>query len=149
MNQLNGNTQIQLVDPNSGAAGTKTLSAGTTDVKSQWCNTVGVQTARFIVLIGAITSTGTIQFTLEHSDDQSTVVVETGITVNVTDANANQAVILEVTNPQFKNIRLSTDRGTANSALNGIIFETANLSDMPAARHSTVAFRATCQGIAN
>lgn len=149
MNQMNGNISRQLVDPDNGAAGTKTLAAGTSDKKSAWVSNVGFSAICFNVLLGAITATGTIALTVEHSDDQATVVVETGISAAVTDADGSKVVSLEVVRPQYKYSRVSIDRATANSVINGILWEGLNPADAPVADHATVLASPTCQSIAN
>jgi hypothetical protein len=149
MQNLLRNIKLDLVDPDSGAAGTKTLSAGTSDKTSEWVLVQGVATFAFLVAIGAITSTGTINFGIDFSDDQTTVVEETGISVNVTDADGSKLVGLEVTNPQYKWARLNTDRGTANSAINAVIFLGGNPADAPVTHDASVLAIDLCQGIAN
>jgi hypothetical protein len=149
MNNLIKNIKLDLIDPNAGAAGTKTLSAGTTDVTSEWIDVTNFATIAFLIALGAITSTGTINFGIDFSDDQTTIVEETGISVDVTDTGGSKLVALEVTNPQYKWARVNTDRGTANSVINAMIFLGGNPADAPVTHDASVLATDICQGIAN
>lgn len=111
--------------PNDGATTTYTLSAGTTDVNSVSVDIYGFggSSIAFLIIFGANLDTGTCACTVQGSDDNTTFTTVTGATKTLTDASAassNQAIGIEVREPQYRYYRVAFDRATANTSINAL-----------------------------
>jgi len=112
--------EIVTVFPDSTAATTKALAAGTTAVNSSTIDALADMGLNLVIDLGVVTATGTGTFQLQRSDNGSTWANITGATYAWTDADTNKTVTIclsELTNRYF---RLVTTRATANTAISGI-----------------------------
>ena len=123
MYELTQISEIERVAPDSTAATTFTLAAGTTDVKSSAIDLQASNQAHIIVLLGTITATGTYTASIEQSATGSgswTAVSGLSITVSA-DTDDNKVLAFDVTQPTQRYLRVVSDRGTANVVLDGIV----------------------------
>jgi len=112
--------QIVTVAPDSTAATTRTLAAGTTAVNSATVDAISDFSANFVIGLGAITATGTGSFKLQRSDDGTTWADITGAVQAYTDADANKNIVICISEVVNRYLRVVTTRATANSAVGAV-----------------------------
>lgn len=123
MNFLRNNL-VQHVAPDSTAATTYTLAAGTTDVNSSSVDTTGYMEATFLWIFGDNADTATFTGSIEGSTDGTTWVAITGATTSFTAGASdtdNEMLAVAITSPLYRYVRAVTNRGTANTVLNGLL----------------------------
>lgn len=109
------------VVPDSAAATTYTLAAGTSDKTSGAIDLLGCLECAILIAMGTITATGTCDFKAQHSDDGSSWSdIENGAQTQVVDTMSDKLVGFTVKNPTKRYLRVDINRGTANSVINGI-----------------------------
>jgi len=124
MNFLRNNL-VQHVAPDATAATTFTLAAGTTDVNSSAVDTQGYMEATFVWIFGDNADTATFTGKIQGSADGSTGWADitgatTSFTAGATDTD-NEMLAVAITSPLNRYVRAVSDRGTANTALNGLL----------------------------
>jgi hypothetical protein len=123
MNFLRNNL-VQHVAPDAAAATTFTLAAGTTDVNSASVDTTGYMEATFLWIFGDNADTATFTGSIEGSTDGTNWVAITGATTSFTAGASdtdNEMLSVAVTSPLYRYVRAVTNRGVANTALNGLL----------------------------
>lgn len=133
---------LRHLPPNDGATTTYTLAAGTTDVNSVSVDILGMGalSIAFLIIFGTNVDTGTCACKVQGSDDNTNWTDVTGATKTLTDAAAassNQAIGIEVREPQYRYYRVAFDRGTANTALNGLYAFVESVRLQPTAQVTT------------
>jgi len=123
MNFLRNNL-VQHVAPDATAATTFTLAAGTTDVNSSSVDTSGYMEATFVWIFGDNADTATFTGSIEGSTDGTTFVAITGATTSFTAGASdtdNEMLAVAITSPLYRYVRAVTNRGVANTVLNGLL----------------------------
>lgn len=126
---------------NAVAAGTGDTQAGTA------VDMTNYDRVRFVVAIGAITSTGTatVKAQAGAASDGSDAADITGASVAYTDADDNKIAIVEVERPQSRYVRVVVVRATANVVIDGAVAIQAAGRNMPVTQGATVKGVATVQ----
>jgi hypothetical protein len=124
MNFLRNNL-VAHVAPDATAATTFTLAAGTTDVNSSAVDTSGYMEATFVWIFGDNADTATFTGKIQGSTDGSTGWTDiTGATTSFTAGASdtdNEMLAVAITSPLYRYVRAVSDRGVANTALNGLL----------------------------
>jgi len=100
------------------------VAAGQTTVNGSSVDMQGFEAVTFYVLIGSITSSGTVDVKAQQSNDDgnSDAFADLeGTKISYADDDDNQVAVLEVVNPQERYVRPVVVRGTADSVIDGII----------------------------
>lgn len=125
------------------------VAAGTGDTQaSSTVDMANYDRVRFMVSIGAITSTGTAVVKAQTctASDGSGAVDITGASVSFTDADDNKLAIVEVERPQARYVRVVVVRATANVVIElGTATQSAG-RNMPVTQGATVMGVASVQG---
>ena len=113
------------VAPDSTAATTWTLAAGTTDVNSAAIDTQGFRGVAFLPIFGDNADTATFTGKIQGSTDGSTGWTDiTGATFSFTAGASdtdNELTGVEVYSPLFRYVRFVSDRGVANTVLAALL----------------------------
>ena len=98
------------------------VAAGVTTINSAIIDTLGFDSTRFEVLVGAINATGSVGITVQQGNvsDLSDAQNLAGA-VSLNDTDDNKVAILEVLRTSRRYLRVQVTRGTANSVIDGII----------------------------
>jgi hypothetical protein len=123
MYELTQISEIERVAPDSTAATTFTLAAGTTDVNSSAIDLQASNGAHVIVLLGALAASATYTASIEQSATGSggwTALGNLSIAVSA-DTDDNKVLAFDVTQPTQRYIRVVSDRGTGNTTIDGIV----------------------------
>lgn len=118
--RLVNNAEFRRIAPSSGAPTTFTLAAGTSDVSSSAIDARGYNELTLIALVGAIASTGTLAITVEGSDD-GTNWSSALASQSYADDDDDKMLIVNLRDLAYRYYRMSFDRGTANSTIDGLI----------------------------
>lgn len=96
--------------------------AGVTTISSAIVDTVGFDSTRFEVLMGAINATANVVVTVQQGDvsDLSDAQNLVG-SVALTDTDDNKVAIVEVLRPTRRYLRVQVTRNNANSVIDGIL----------------------------
>jgi hypothetical protein len=97
------------------------VAAGTTDQNSSSVDMKGFAGCQFVAMFGAITATAVTSVKVQTSSDDSTFNDLEGTSITVADDDDNQAVVVDIGNPQERYLRCTIDRGTANAVIDGVI----------------------------
>lgn len=101
------------------------LSAGTSDVNSGIVDTRGYQGIAFMVLLGAIATSGSVSIKLQHGDSPTLSDAQdiAGSAIGPTsDTDDNKVIITEVYRPVKRYLRVVTTRGDGgNSSIDGLV----------------------------
>lgn len=108
---------IVTVPPDSGAATTVALAAGTSAKNSGAIDLLGALSVMITLKLGAITSTGTGTAKLQWSDDNSTWTDITGSSQAWDDTMSNLSLSWGISQIQNRYVRVVLTRATANSAI--------------------------------
>lgn len=98
------------------------VAAGLTTITSAIVDTVGFDSTRFEVLVGAINATGGVLITVQQgnasdlSDAQNLVGA-----VSLNDTDDNKVAIVEVLRTSRRYLRVQVTRSVANSVIDGIV----------------------------
>lgn len=128
MHSFFANHKIVHVEPNAGSAGTWALSAGTSDVKSVGVDRTGFEGIAWLPTFGDNVDTGTFTATLQHSDtdvdgnyanalDEDGNAITVSFTAGASDTDGEQLGLEAYGTKLKKYVRLSFDRGTANTVI--------------------------------
>jgi hypothetical protein len=123
MRTITEGIKFNRVAPNSSAATTYTLAAGTTDVNSSAVDTLGFSSVAFAVILGTLTASMTLGLSIEESDSGSgdwTAISGASYTATG-DADDDKIVLLEKFKPAKRYVRVAFDRGTANAVIDGLV----------------------------
>lgn len=117
--------QVVHVAPDSGSATTYTLGAGTGDVNSSAVDARNFQAVAFLAVFGDNADTGTFTGKIQGSADGSTnwtdiTSATATFTAGATDTDNEMLGVGCPVNPSYRYYRFVSDRGTANTALNGL-----------------------------
>lgn len=100
------------------------VAAGTTDQKSTALETM--RSITYIVLLGAITATGTGTVSIQESDTTTdgdfTTLAGPSAQAAWTDADSNKDIVVEADKVTKKYTRVLIDISTANAVLNGVYY---------------------------
>ena len=113
--------KVATIFPNDGATTTVALAAGTSDVNSVSLDLQGFRGLSILIRLGAITSTGTVTFKIQGSDDNSTFVDIEGSSQAFVDTDANKLVGWDYGRFKYRYVRVATDRATANVAISEML----------------------------
>lgn len=140
MKSLAKNVEWRRIAPNASAATTMTLSAATTNVNSASVDSFGFDGVTFVAVLGALTATATIAFSVEGSVDGSGgwTAISGAAYASTADSDDDKLVVLEAKNLQYRYVRLATVRGTANSVLDGLIAVLSGAANVPVSQGATV-----------
>jgi len=101
------------------------VAAGQTQVLSDGVNKDNAEGIMFIVAVGAITATGTVDVKAQQSDDDGVADaysdLEGSALAQLDDTKDDSVAVLDIKRPQKRYVRIVVDRGTANSVIDGII----------------------------
>lgn len=123
MYALTQNAEMERIAPDATAATTFTLAAGTTDVNSSAIDLQASNAAHVVVLLGALAASATYTAKIQDSADGSTGWADiSGLSITVSaDTDDNKLLGFDVQQPLKRYIRVVSDRGTGNTALDGIV----------------------------
>lgn len=112
------------------------VAAGTSDVESDVVDlgqSPGFNSVRFIVLLGAITTSAVTSVKAQQGDLSGGSDMDDleDSAVDVADDDDNQMVIVDVIRPSKRYVRCVVDRGTQNAVVDGIIAELYDARDVP------------------
>ena len=116
--------------------------AGTTDVTSDAVDTQGFDGARFIWIVGDVTSGATLQAVLYYdtNDDASggtAQVTGTAITAGASDYD-NEMICVDAYRPKGRYVYSVLDRGTQNAVVDACICELYNFRNAPVTQHASL-----------
>lgn len=118
-----------------------TVAAGQTDVTSSVIDTAGYEGVRFILGLGALTSTTVVSTKVRGGalSNGSDLADLEGTSVAVADDDDNQIVVIDVYRPQERYIALKTLRATANAVIDFLVVELYGARKEPVTTtHATV-----------
>lgn len=144
MKTIGEEIKIVHVAPNDGATSTYTLAAGTSDVNSVAVDALGYGRIAFLWVFGDNAATGTFTGSIEGSADGSTGwTAITGalstFTAGATDTDDEMLMVECNLNPAYRYYRAVSNRGTANTALNGLFCLLGRVSGVEPITQSTAA----------
>jgi len=116
------------------AAGTGTTNGSSVDMQ-------GYESAMFILAIGAIDATGTVDLKVQGSSDDGSADAFadlTGTKVSYTATDDNKLAIVEVVNPVERYLRPVVVRSTANSVIDGCVSVLFGARKAPTTQGSTI-----------
>lgn len=117
---------VQQIAPNSGAASSFALAAGTTDVNSSAVDLTtvgGAQSISFLLLLGVIAAGGGGTFKLQNSDDGSTWADVAGTAQTWTATDDDKMIGCEISVPKKRYWRVSLTRDDGgNSEIKSLLF---------------------------
>lgn len=97
------------------------VAAGTTDQTSSSVDMQDHEGVMFVAAFGALTATQVTQIKGQQSDDDSTFEDITGSLVGpLADGDGNKLLVLDISKPRKRFVRLVVDRGTANAVIDGV-----------------------------
>lgn len=142
MYNLLSKNSINRVAPNNAATTTYTLAAGTTDVQSSAVAMGNFVSVAFIIVLGAIVSTGTLGVKLQGSangTDGWTDISGTEYTAT-TDSDDDKLILIEESAvlSTYRHVRVAFDRGTANTTIDALIAILSNGSNAPVSHGAMV-----------
>lgn len=112
--------------------------AGQTAVNSTGVDMTGYYGCAFVVQLGVVDATGTGTAIINGSADNVTYTDLTGSSVAWTATDDDKVVIVEVTNPLLRYVRVELTRATADSTIDGILAIQHGASVMPVTQPATV-----------
>jgi hypothetical protein len=114
--------------------------AGTTDITSDTVDMQGYSSARFIALLGTLTTTHVTKLLIQQSDDDGSADAYSTIATSaqMADGDSNKMIIVEVNHPTKRYLRATVDRGTANAVIDGVIVELSGAEQRPIAKDASV-----------
>ena len=98
---------------NSVTAGTSNQSSSSVDMK-------GFESVQFVVAFGAITSSAVTSCKLQTSSDDSNFNDLKGTLIAVADDDDNQIVVLDLSHPLERYLKVIVNRATQNSVIDGV-----------------------------
>lgn len=102
-------------------------TAATTDLTSEYIDTLGFEEVTIVTGFGAITSSAVTSVKLTQCDTSGGTYADlTGTSITVADDDDNQVTVHGLFRPKERYIKVVTDRGTANAVLD---FQLAILSN--------------------
>ena len=96
------------------------VAAGTSDQNSSSVDMQGYRACQFIAAFGAVTSSAVTSVKVGTSSDNSSFNDVLGTSVSVSDDDDNQVVVLDISQPLERYLRITIDRGTANAVSDGV-----------------------------
>jgi hypothetical protein len=97
-------------------------AAGVTDVvPASRIDMQGWDGCLFLVKIGAIDATGTVDATVRHSATDAAGAKTTLAAAQLADTGDNSLIALDIRDPQLRYLDLIVERGTANSEVDSIV----------------------------
>jgi hypothetical protein len=144
MKTIGEEIKIVHVAPDSGATSTYTLAAGTTDVNSVAVDALGYSRIAFLWAFGDNTASGTFTGSIQGSADGTTgwttiTGASSTFTAGATDTDDKLLMVECNLNPTYRYYRAVSDRGTANTALNGLFCLLGRISGVEPITQSTAA----------
>lgn len=113
-------------------------AAAQTDVTSDAVDSRDFDTVAFYALLGTITATGTGTMKAQHSDASGSGFVDVGASVTYADTDSDKVLILEVSQPVKRYVRVVIERDTANAGVNGVLALQGKASAKPVTHDSSV-----------
>lgn len=121
------------------------VAAGTTDQTSAGVDMANFESVTFIALFGTLTATQVTKLTAQQSDDDGVgdaySDLEGSSTGPLADGDSNKMLVLEITKPRKRWVRVTVDRGTANAVIDGVTAIQSHPRTQPSLVHSTVSAR--------
>lgn len=129
------------VAPNSAAANTFSLAAGTTDVNSATVDLSamgGAQAISFVLLLGVIAASGSGTFKLQNSDDGTNWADVAGTSQAWADTDDDKMIGVDIATPKKRYWRGVITRGDGgNSEIKSLIFVGSRVRSEPVAQRTT------------
>lgn len=142
MHNLFKHTKPVRVPPDGTAATTWILAAGTTDVNTGSVDTRGFTSIAWLVLVGVITATGTLDVKAQQSSDDG---VGDGFSdllgsaaTQFVDTDDGKMALIDIGKVDKRYQRLHLNRETANVVIDGVVAILYNGDELPPALHATV-----------